>query len=172
MTQEGAIKLASKCLSYGKYPGTVYNGLCSHCGEMFWTKTLTSSFCSPSCVNGPIKRQRYKTGNGYFYVYDGKRRVLEHVLVMERHLGRRLFKKENVHHRNGIRADNRIENLELWAKPQTPGQRVVDLIDFIVAHYPNETRAKLEVQDVIRSVITRIDKDGTLAVENLGPACP
>lgn len=150
MTQEGAIKLASKCLSYGKYPGTVYNGLCSHCGEMFWTKTLTSSFCSPSCVNGPIKRQRYKTGNGYFYVYDGKRRVLEHVLVMERHLGRRLFKKENVHHRNGIRADNRPENLELWATPQRFGQRVEDLVDFVFENYKDRLRAKFAVETALR----------------------
>jgi len=94
-----------------------------------------SKFCSErasSYPHGVVKK------NGYVYLNTGKAEVPVHRIVMEEHLGRPLTATETVHHINGQRADNRLENLELWDHAQPHGQRVPDkiawCIEYLLAH--------------------------------------
>jgi len=69
-----------------------------------------------------------KNSNGYMVYKKNNKTIKVHREVMEKYLNRELLPHESVHHKNGNRADNRIENLELWSTSQPYGQRVEDKV--------------------------------------------
>lgn len=79
----------------------------------------------------------YKMKEGYKYILLKNHPnaaksgyVADHIVVMCKHIGRPLNDKETVHHRNGIRDDNRLKNLELWSNSHPYGQRVEDKVEW------------------------------------------
>lgn len=97
----------------GNYkPGTKYNPN---------TRSLSSQgywyIWRPGHPNAQQKHGKYNKG-----------RIFEHIFIMAEYLGRPLKENECVHHKNEIRTDNSIENLELWKKGQPAGGRLEDKI--------------------------------------------
>lgn len=95
---------------------------CAHCGADFTTTHKRQRFCSKVCsgtanarrgnANPNWKGGRFTIATGYVIVNVAPNKWrAEHRVLMERHLGRPLERREHVHHINGDRGDNRIENL-------------------------------------------------------------
>lgn len=101
--------------------------------------SLTCGVCRPRPameVNGAWKGGRTRNKAGYVMVrvpnHPRARAnggyVFEHIVVIEEAIGRHLLPDETVHHRNGIKSDNRPDNLELWTSNHPTGVRSQDAV--------------------------------------------
>ena len=117
------------------------------CGRMFMAKGLCRTHYSRLRkgldLNAPVRaKNKYLWSPWRFdrhgYLYRTRQagpggkivREIQHREVMKEKLGRDLLPGENVHHINGVRHDNRPENLELWVTKQPKGQRPEDLVEY------------------------------------------
>ena len=131
--------------------------VCAVCSSEFLKRVYKNdkqTTCSRSCgtsVERPWMQKenhpnwkggRYVDGHGYVRQrVEPKVYRMEHIVQMEQKLGRELEPHENIHHINGNRQDNRIENLELWSTKQPKGQRVEDKVKWareIIALYGHQ----------------------------------
>lgn len=116
------------------------NKVCADCPTLIWQANKRCSACDDAGRVGEgninfkgrsITTQGYVTLTGKAYRNhpnaQATGKILEHVYVMSEYLGRPLKKGEEVHHKYGIRSDNRIENLELWTRSHPTGVRVEDM---------------------------------------------
>lgn len=87
---------------------------------------VKQTYCSRHCGYESLRNDWSIDKHGYRYCTSNGKMIFEHRIVMEKYVGRPLLRTETVHHKNGDRADNRIENLELWKGNHGKGQRVSD----------------------------------------------
>lgn len=104
-------------------------GLClTHYGQ--WHRGLSLTPIRPRATPGD--RRPCLKRNGYVYIHMRTGWKLEHRVIMEEYLGRSLSAHETVHHKNGMRNDNRLENLEIWDTRHPKGQRVDDKVEWAI----------------------------------------
>lgn len=129
-------KCSREWLKNPKNPEAKYTErICKHCGQNFRVANCrlrggkhTGQFCSRQCLQDfrhksgtffgkkPYSGSKvFQTSDGYLNIYDKEtgRTRKQHRLIMEDVLGRKLEDWESIHHKNGVRDDNRPANLEV-----------------------------------------------------------
>lgn len=112
---------------------------CRVCGEPVSQRSQIHQRCQTGENHPNYVEGKFTNKDGYV-ILTGQRHhanstkngtIKEHRWMMSQTLDRPLMEKENVHHKNGIRNDNRLENLELWTSSQPAGQRIEDQMKWV-----------------------------------------
>ena len=124
------------------------SGLCDKCYRARMTGDM-------GALNVNYKGGRHIDSQGYARVLrkwpspHTNRYILEHRVIMEAYLGRPLLRGETIHHKNGIKTDNRLANLELWTNNHSDGQRYEDLTEAQLETMIKQLQTLLDLKKLI-----------------------
>lgn len=150
---------SQRCMGVGMRTGAFYS--CKSCNKQVWRtkahiKKHGNVFCSRICSSKwrredpAVHRGGSWMENGYRVLYNDGNSVKEHIHVMEKHLGRKMLPNEVIHHKNHIKTDNRIENLEILSWSEHQKRHMAELT-------PEQRRTRVEKALIARS-LARISK--------------
>ena len=127
------LKCMAKPCKYDGCDKPRYEGGAGHCSTHYQRRKRGKAMDAMDRKPIPIGAIRTNS-DGYIRVKvsDKGRWPLQHRHKMEKELGRPLEKYETVHHKNTVKHDNDIKNLELWSHSHLPGGRVEDRINYYV----------------------------------------